>query len=61
MSHRRVIDLGRDVVGRRDRVAESQATSQVTTTTVRGRVEVIGAESKGKDAAWGRFPGRWCG
>src|SRR5437879_9863562 len=34
----------------------AQATSQVTTTTVRGRVEVIGAEGKGK-TRHGAIPG----
>src|SRR6202049_4015955 len=51
MSHRRVLIwvamLWAGATGLRAQ-STSQATSQVATTTVRGRVEVIGAEGKGK-------------
>src|SRR6266403_4076069 len=55
MSHRRILIwvamLWAGVTG-----LHAQATSQVTTTTVRGRVEVIGAEGKGK-TRHGAIPG----
>src|ERR1700680_1055254 len=59
MSHRRVLIwvamLWAGATGLRVQ-ATSQATSQVATTTVRGRVEVIGAEGKGK-TRHGAIPG----
>src|SRR6202049_2356683 len=59
MSHRRVLIwvamLWAGATGLRAQ-STSQATSQVATTTVRGRVEVIGAEGKGK-TRHGAIPG----
>jgi plastocyanin len=59
MSHRRVLIWGAMLwagAAGLHAQATSQVTSQVTTTTVRGRVEVIGTEAKGK-TRHGAIPG----
>src|SRR6266853_5946545 len=55
MSHKRIL-IGVAMLWAGATGLHAQATSQVTTTTVRGRVEVIGAEGKGK-TRHGAIPG----
>jgi len=55
MSHRRIL-IWAAMLWAGATGLHAQATSQVTTTTVRGRVEVIGAEGKGK-TRHGAIPG----
>jgi plastocyanin len=55
MSHRRIL-IGVAMLWASATGLHAQATSQLTTTTVRGRVEVIGAEGKGK-TRHGAIPG----
>src|SRR5260221_13537111 len=55
MSHRRIL-IGVAMLWAGATGLHAQATSQVTTTTVRGRVEVIGAEGKAKTRR-GAIPG----